>query len=89
MTRHPDLIPRLPKRLRQPAKSVLRDQLALAADELIRAKGLILSCVVALRHTTGLETELDELRAERDRLRAELDTLRRPNLWQRITRKRA
>ena len=33
-----DLIPRLPRRLKQPTKECLREQLALAADEIIRLR---------------------------------------------------
>ncbi|WP_312318889.1 hypothetical protein [Stenotrophomonas sp.] len=35
---NPQLFPRQPRRMRQPAKEVLRDQLATAADEVIRLR---------------------------------------------------
>lgn len=36
-----DLIPRLPKRKRQPSAGVMREQLALAANEIIRLRSLL------------------------------------------------
>lgn len=38
MTRTGDLIPRKPRRMKQPRKDVLREQLALAADEIARLR---------------------------------------------------
>lgn len=38
MNRNRELIPREPRRLKQPTKDVLREQLALAADEIIRLR---------------------------------------------------
>ncbi|WP_312320681.1 hypothetical protein [Stenotrophomonas sp.] len=35
---NPQLFPRQPRRMRQPPKEVLRDQLATAADEVIRLR---------------------------------------------------
>lgn len=34
----PDLIPRLPRRKRQPSAELMREQLALAADEIMRQR---------------------------------------------------
>lgn len=36
--KHPDLIPRAPRRMRQPTKDQLRDNLAKAADEIQRLR---------------------------------------------------
>jgi hypothetical protein len=36
------LIPRQPKRKRQPSAAVMREQLTLAADEIIRLRGMLL-----------------------------------------------
>lgn len=41
MNRTRELIPRKPRRLKQPTKDVLREQLALAADEIIRLRQVI------------------------------------------------
>lgn len=38
MTTSPQLFPRLPRRMRQPAKDVLREQLLLAVDEIMRLR---------------------------------------------------
>lgn len=38
MNRTRDLIPRPPRRMRQPSKDTLREQLALAADEIARLR---------------------------------------------------
>lgn len=35
---NPQLFPRPPRRMKQPAKDTLRDQLVIAADELIRLR---------------------------------------------------
>jgi hypothetical protein len=36
------LVPKHPKRKRQPSAAVMREQLALAADEIIRLRGMLL-----------------------------------------------
>ena len=40
MSAQQNLVPRQPRRLKQPRKDVLREQLALAADEIIRLRGI-------------------------------------------------
>lgn len=42
-----DLFPREPRRMRQPRKDVLRDQLAAAADEIVRLRiAIVLLCAL-------------------------------------------
>lgn len=46
------LFPREPRRMKQPAKDLLRDQLATAADELIRLRAENLALRDAIDQTT-------------------------------------
>lgn len=71
----PAVEPKPRRRLRQPTKCVLRDQLVLAADSHLRERALILECVVGLRSVIDTETERDALQAENTELRAELDAV--------------
>lgn len=44
-----DMFPKLPKRMKQPRKDVLYDQLRLAADALIRERAKVIAVEDALR----------------------------------------
>jgi len=47
-----DLFPKPPKRMRQPKKDVLREQLVLAADEIVRLRTLLAGTAM---HTSAIK----------------------------------
>lgn len=49
MTGRRDMFPKLPKRMKQPRKDVLYDQLRLAADAIIRERAKVIAVEDALR----------------------------------------
>lgn len=58
---NPQLFPRQPRRMKQPAKDMLREQLVLAADEVIRLRAENLALREAMQTAaTQLQTALPE-----------------------------
>lgn len=72
MTTQPNLIPRAPRKMRQPRKATLRDQLASAADTIIGLR----------EEMVRMDTQIQRAREETQRFAAALHAAKRkPHFW--------